>query len=171
MKKSLLQVLTLALCLINLVLTGLLIFTCMPAISKTASLVDKVCEIIDLDVTGATGTAGIKDVKDLEEVAIKFNGENTVSLNLKEGVDGKGHIIKFGVSIVLDKTHSDYKAMQPTVATANNQMASIIIDVVTKYTMEQANNNKEEKNTLTLELNNYTLNIKAELFSLNSDAK
>ena len=39
MKKSLLQIITLTLVVVNLILSALLIFTCMPAISKTGKLV------------------------------------------------------------------------------------------------------------------------------------
>ena len=46
MKKSLLQIITLTLVVVNLILSALLIFTCMPAISKTGKLVDRICEIM-----------------------------------------------------------------------------------------------------------------------------
>lgn len=144
MKKSVLQILTLALALINLVLTCLLIFTCMPAISKTGELVNRVCEIIDLDLAGASGNLNEVDINMLEEIAVTFNGEKTISLNLKEGADGKGHHAVVGVSIVVDKGHDDYKSLRPTVENAMSQIDTKIIEVITKYTMEQANNNKEE---------------------------
>ena len=74
MKKSLLQIITLALVVVNLVLTVLLVFTCMPAISRTSNLVNKVCEIIDLDVTGSSGEEATVAIEDLEEVTVTFTG-------------------------------------------------------------------------------------------------
>ena len=144
MKKSLLQIITLALVVVNLVLSALLIFTCMPAISKTSKLVDQICEIVDLDVKGSSGDGAAVDITKLEEIAVTFNGETTASLNLKTGDDGKPHVIVVGVSIILDKSHSDYAALNATVSSAMSQIDSAIIDVITQYTMEQANNNKEE---------------------------
>ena len=41
MKKSFLQIITLALCVVNLVISAILVFTCMPAISNTNNLVVK----------------------------------------------------------------------------------------------------------------------------------
>ena len=144
MKKSLLQIITLALVVVNLVLSALLIFTCMPAISKTSNLVDKICEIVDLDVKGSSDENTIVDITKLEEVAVTFNGETTASLNLKTGDDGKPHVIVVGVSIILDTSHADYSAKHATINSAMSMIDSAIIDVITQYTMDQANNNKEE---------------------------
>lgn len=144
MKKSLLQIITLALVVVNLVLSALLIFTCMPAISKTSNLVDKICEIVDLDVKGSADENTTVDITKLEEVAVTFNGETTASLNLKTGDDGKPHVIVVGVSIILDKSHADYSAKHATINSAMSMIDSAIIDVITQYTMDQANNNKEE---------------------------
>ena len=142
MKKSLLQIITLTLVVVNLILSALLIFTCMPAISKTGKLVDRICEIVDLDVSGSSDEPETVDIKNLEEVAVTFNGESTTSLNLKTGDDGKAHVIVVGVSIILNKSHADYKAKHDS--SAMSQIDSTIIDVVSQYTMSQANSNKEE---------------------------
>ena len=144
MKKSLLQIITLTLVVVNLVLSALLIFTCMPAISKTGKLVDKICEIVDLDVSGSSDEPETVDIKDLEEIAVTFNGDSTTSLNLKTGDDGKQHVIVVGVSLVVNKAHADYKTKHDTISSAMSQIDSVIIDVVSQYTMTQANNNKEE---------------------------
>ena len=50
MKKSMLNVITLALVLVNLVLTVILTFSLVSTNNKTNKLVTKVSEIIDLDV-------------------------------------------------------------------------------------------------------------------------
>lgn len=144
MKKSLLQIITLTLVVVNLILSALLIFTCMPAISKTGKLVDRICEIIDLDVSGSSDEPETVDIKNLEEVAVTFNGDSTTSLNLKTGDDRKAHVIVVGVSIILNKSHADYKAKHDTISSAMSQIDSTIIDVVSQYTMSQANSNKEE---------------------------
>lgn len=144
MKKSLLQIITLALAVVNLVLTALLIFTCMPAINKTSNLVNKICEIVDLDIQGSSDEPETVDITKLEEVAVTFNGDSTTSLNLKTCDDGKAHVIVVGMSIILNKDHADYKAKQATISSAMSQIDSVVIEVITQYTMDQAINNKEE---------------------------
>ena len=52
MKKSMLNVITLALVLVNLILTVLLTFSLVSTNKKTNSLITKVAEIIDLDAGG-----------------------------------------------------------------------------------------------------------------------
>ena len=56
MKKSTLNVITLALVLINLVLTVLLTFSLVSTNKKTNNLITKVSEIIDLDVGGVVNS-------------------------------------------------------------------------------------------------------------------
>ena len=134
MKKSLLQIITLALAVVNLVLTALLIFTCMPAINKTSNLVNKICEIVDLDIQGSSDEPETVDSTKLEEVAVTFNGDSTTSLNLKTGDDGKAHVIVVGMSIILNKDHADYKAKQATISSAMSQIDSVVIEVITQST-------------------------------------
>ena len=52
MKKSMLNVIILALVLVNLVLTVILTFSLVSTNKKTNSLINKVAQIIDLDVAG-----------------------------------------------------------------------------------------------------------------------
>ena len=144
MKKSLLQIITLTLVVINLVLTAVLALTCMPAITKTGNLVDKVCEIIDLDVTGASGENETVAVENLEEVAVTFSGKTEATINLTADVDGKNHVILLGVTLVIDKSHEDYKSKRTTVDSAMSLINNKIIDVVSKYTMAEVQNNKSE---------------------------
>lgn len=143
-KKSILQIITLALVVVNLVLTVILAFTCMPAISKTSNLVNKVCEIIDLDVTGSSGESTTVAVENLEEVQVTFSSETDATINLKTDVDGKSHVILLGVTLVVDKSHPDYKTKRATIDTAMSLINNRIIDVISKYTMTEAQNNKIE---------------------------
>ena len=52
MKKSMLNVITLALVLVNLVLTVILTFSLVSTYKNTNSLINKLTQIIDIDVTG-----------------------------------------------------------------------------------------------------------------------
>ena len=52
MKKGMINFVILALVLVNLVLSVILVFTFVPAVSKTNNLVDKIAKIVDLNVSG-----------------------------------------------------------------------------------------------------------------------
>ena len=62
MKKSMLNVITLALVLINLVLTVLLTFSLVSTNNRTNNLIKKVGEIIDLDAAGNAAMAHRQEV-------------------------------------------------------------------------------------------------------------
>ena len=76
MKKSMLNVITLALVLINLVLTVLLTFSLVSTNNRTNNLIKKVGEIIDLDAAGnaANGsqTGSAVNIDDIEYVDCCF---------------------------------------------------------------------------------------------------
>ena len=74
MKKGMINAIALALTFINLVLTIVLIFVCVPAINKTSNLVDKICTIIDLNVSDNTDKDKV-DISDLENITVMFGTE------------------------------------------------------------------------------------------------
>ena len=68
MKKSLLTVLTFALVLINLVLTGLMAFQIIPEVKNVNALISKVSSAMDLDMKVANAANGNSTVP-LENLA------------------------------------------------------------------------------------------------------
>ena len=78
MKKSMLNVITLALVLVNLVLTVILTFSLVSTNNKTNKLVTKVSEIIDLDVAGvdnsSKSTSAGTSIEDVAYVVLMILG-------------------------------------------------------------------------------------------------
>ena len=72
-KKGMINAITLALTLINLVLTIVMVFVFVPAINKTSNLVDKICTIIDLNVADNAESDKV-DVSNLD-ISLELNGE------------------------------------------------------------------------------------------------
>ena len=145
MKKGMLNALTLVLCLINLVLSIVIIFTFVPAIKRTSNLVDRVCEILDINV-GTDTTTGANtgvSITDLSSVNIVFNSGNDTTTTVKlSSSDGKEHYLKLGLSVNLDTTHEDYldsknPMNEDTITSAMTVIDGIIIDVVSNYSYEQ----------------------------------
>ena len=52
MKKNLMSVVILALLVVNLILTGIMMFSCVSANKKTAALVNDIASVLDLELTG-----------------------------------------------------------------------------------------------------------------------
>ena len=86
MKKSTLNVITLALVLINLALTVILTFSLVSTNNKTNKLIGKVAEIIDLDVAGidnsdkSSSSGG--EIEDTSYVDVTNNGSNDIMISL-----------------------------------------------------------------------------------------
>ena len=93
MKKSMLNVIILALVLVNLVLTVILTFSLVSTNNKTNKLVTKVSEIIDLDVAGvdnsSKSTSAGTSIEDVAYVDVSNNGSNDIMISYTDG--GKTH--------------------------------------------------------------------------------
>lgn len=108
MKKSMLNVITLALVLINLVLTVLLTFSLVSTNKKTNDLITKIAEIIDLDVGGgiSNGSSSGSNINDLTFVDVT-NGDSTdIMISFVDG--GKTHYAILTVSLGINSKAKDY---------------------------------------------------------------
>ena len=136
MKKSTLNVIILALVLINLVLTVVLTFSLVSTNNKTNKLISKVAEIIDLDVAGVDttdkSTSGSTGLDDVSYVDVSNNGSNDIMISYTDG--GRTHYAVMNVSLGLNTKAKDYSAKSTTI---NNGMKVIVNAVQTeamKYT-------------------------------------
>ena len=131
MKKSMLNVITLALVLVNLVLTVILTFSLV-----SNKLVTKVSEIIDLDVAGvdnsSKSTSAGTSIEDVAYVDVSNNGSNDIMISYTDG--GKTHYAIVNVTLGLNTKAKDYASKSTTI---NNGMKVIVNAVQTeamKYT-------------------------------------
>lgn len=154
MKKSMLNVITLALVLINLVLTVILTFSLVSTNNKTNSLITKVAQIIDLDVGGVTidnakSNGSQVGIDDIEYIEVMSGESNNITVSYTDG--GKTHYVILNVSIGLNKKSKDYSSKS---ASVNNGMTLIVSQITTealKYTYSSVTTNKAtiESNLLT----------------------
>lgn len=152
MKKSLLNVITLALVLINLILTVLLTFSLVTTSKKTDNLITKIAGIIDLDVAGTSGTSdsgsssgsSSVELSDLDIIDVSSGtGTDPTKITVSiTGNDGKIHYAVVNVALSLNKKSKDYESLKETV---NNGMKLIVNEVnstVSAYTVDNAIANK-----------------------------
>jgi len=136
MKKSMLNVITLALVLINLVLTVILTFSLVSTNNKTNNLITKVAQIIDLDVGGISfnGTSGNNsyNVDNLVGVEVVSGDSNSITVTYTENGKTRYAVIK-GVTIYLNKKAKDYKIKSESVNNGMNFIASCITNEALKY--------------------------------------
>ena len=152
MKKSMLNVITLALVLINLVLTVLLTFSLVSTNTKTNNLITKVAQIVDLDVGGvvADTTTATASVDDTVYLDVTSNDSKDITVSYTDA-GSKTHYVVLNVSIGLNSKHKDYEAKQTSI---NNGMRMIVSQIITEalkypYTDVATNKTTIEKNLLT----------------------
>lgn len=105
MKKNLITVIILALCVVNLILNIMLVFVCMPSAKKTNNLIDEIASVLNLELESDNGTPSVK----LENIAT-YNVEAQV-VNLKDDGSGTSHYVQMGLTLELDKSSDDYEAL------------------------------------------------------------
>lgn len=139
MKKNLITVITLALVVVNLVLTVILTITILPETQKANELITKVCSAIDLDLESGSATSNANIPIDQIEV---YNIDDQQVINLKQDGDGKDHFATITVSISMDTKNSDYKELQPQVEEKVNLIKGDINNIVSQYTIDEIKNNQ-----------------------------
>ena len=139
MKKNLITVITLALVVVNLVLTVVLTITIIPETQKANELITKVCSAIDLDFESGSATSAANIP--IEQIEV-YNIEDSMTINLKQGEDGKDHFAVITVSLSLDTKNEDYKDLQPQVSEKEKLIKAEINNVVSQYTLEEIKSNQ-----------------------------
>ena len=139
MKKNLITVITLALVVVNLVLTVILTITILPETQKANELITKVCSAIDLDLESGSATSNANITIDQIEV---YNIDDEQTINLKQDGDGKDHFAMLTVSISMDTKNSDYKDLKPQVEEKVNLIKGDINNIVSQYTIDEIKNNQ-----------------------------
>ena len=139
MKKNLITVITLALVVVNLVLTVILTITILPETQKANELITKVCSAIDLDLESGSATSNANIPIDQIEV---YNIDDEQTINLKRDGDGKDHFAMITVSISMDTKNSDYKELKPQVEEKVNLIKGDINNIVSQYTIDEIKNNQ-----------------------------
>ena len=122
-----------ALCLINLVMTAVLVFTIVPTTKKTDALISQVASVIELELTGYG--EGAYKVVDLENHKI----EEGLTKNLKIGADGESHFAVLDYVIVsVNKNSEDYDKLNAIITDQDSKIMDIVGTTLTQYTYEEA---------------------------------
>ena len=104
MKKNLITVIILAICIINLVFNILLVFVFMPSTTKTNKLITDISEVLDLELASLkSGEESGVDINNLTP----FQLEQGNPINLASDGSGLNHVVQYGLTINLDKTAED----------------------------------------------------------------
>lgn len=141
MKKNLLSILILALLVVNLVLTGIMMFSVTGAMNKTSALVSDISTALslELDKDNAEKETEIT-IADIETYDIAE--QMKITLLPSEG-DTKAHICIVSVSLLINTKHEDYSKLNPLIVDRESMIKSTVNEVISGYTYTQALNDQK----------------------------
>mgnify|MGYP000374150674 CR=1 FL=1 len=139
MRRNILTVIIMAMCLVNLVLSAVLIFVMVPTANKTIKLVNKVAQIIDLELESPENNIENLSVSDIETYMV----EERLTCRLADS-DDKDHYAVLYLSLSLNKTHDDYEKLQPYIAQYENNIKEIVTDEFAKFSIDEVVDKKDK---------------------------
>lgn len=139
MRRNILTVIIMAMCLVNLVLSAVLIFVMVPTANKTIKLVNKVAQIIDLELESPENNIENLSVSDIETYMV----EERLTCRLANS-DDKDHYAVLYLSLSLNKTHDDYEKLQPYIAQYENNIKEIVTDEFAKFSIDEVVDKKDK---------------------------
>ena len=144
MKKNLLGILILGLTFVNIIISGITMFTVMTTNQKTAKVVSDVANAISIDMGTGSSEGEVAQAVPIEDIETYSIPEKmTVALKPSAG-DDEAHFCMVSVFFSINTKYKDYKKYGATVGEKENLFRSIVNDVISKYTIDEARVSQDE---------------------------
>lgn len=139
MRKNILTIVIMALCLMNLVMTAIVVFTIVPTAKKTDALISQVASVINLELTGYAENS--YKVENLEVHKI----DEGLTKNLKPGekdpetgkVESHFAVLDY-VTLSINTKSEDYKELNEILTAQDPKIMDIVGTTLTQYTYDEA---------------------------------
>ncbi|MBD8973066.1 MAG: hypothetical protein EGQ63_04440 [Clostridiales bacterium] len=139
MKKNLITVIILALCVVNLILNVLIVFVCMPSAKKTNNLISEIASVLNLELEGDEETPAVA----LENMAT-YSVEAQV-VNLKDDGSGENHYVQVGLTLEMDKSSKDYDSLNTVLTESGDAVFDEARNVIQNYTYAEVTDEKTQE--------------------------
>lgn len=144
MKKNILTVVIIALCLINMALSAVIVFSIVPMANRTNDLITQVASVINLELEDPNAeTLNGVPVADRETLE-PIGSEKESTVNLKADGTGVNHAAMFDtVTIIVDKSADDYKDVTTLISSNSTYIMDCVITVLAQRTLEDLQNDSD----------------------------
>lgn len=139
MKKNLITVIILALCVVNLILNVLIVFVCMPSAKKTNNLISEIASVLNLELEGNNDTPTVA----LENMATYSLDAQVV--NLKDDGSGDSHYVQVGLTLEMDKSSKDYESLNTVLQESGSAVFDEARNVIQNYTYAEVTEQKTQE--------------------------
>jgi len=141
MKKNLISVITLALLLVNIILTAIMMFNVTSTNKKVADLVGNIATVMNLELTPPGEQSGEPEISLADTEVYAIANAMTLALAPETGEDGKlkqGYLI-CNISFSLNTKNKDYKTYGSAEAMAGREelIKDAINTIVSKHTASE----------------------------------
>ena len=142
MKKNLLSILILALLVVNLIMTGIMMFSVLNQSRKTAELIGKIAQAVDLELSAEEGEE--EKAVSMGDTAVYVLSED-LTIPLARGEDDKDHYFIVSVSLSMNMKDKDYKTYGTEEAMQEKEglIRAEIISVIGQYTLDECRANMD----------------------------
>ena len=139
MKKNLITVIILALCVVNLILNVLIVFVCMPSAKKTNNLISEIASVLNLELEGNNDPPTVA----LENMATYSLDAQVV--NLKDDGSGDSHYVQVGLTLEMDKSSKDYESLNTVLQESGSAVFDEARNVIQNYTYTEVTEQKTQE--------------------------
>lgn len=148
LKKNLLSIIILALLVVNLVMTGIMMFSVINVSNKNAKLVGDIASLIGIQTKPDSETSEKENVSIDDTDVYVISDRMTIPfqrVSEADGGDGKDHYFVVNVSLSMNMKHKDYKSYGTAEALEAKEslIKTEIQSVIGSYTMDQFKENQE----------------------------
>lgn len=137
MKKSLLNIITLALVIINTILSVIMVFVVVPSMQNSNNVIKKVAQAINIELDEEETDASDIPIDD----CTTFEIDSKMTFALKKGSDGKEHYVVINAALLLNTGNKDYSKYKDSLVEKKTVIMQHIQDVVQKYTATELQSN------------------------------
>lgn len=139
MKKNLITVIILALCVVNLILNVMLVFVCMPSARKTNNLINEIASVLNLELESNDGMPSVE----LEHIAT-YNVDAQV-VNLKDDGSGNSHYVQVGLTLEMDNSSKDYDALNTVLTDGQGAVFDEARNIIQNYTYAEVTDQQTQE--------------------------
>lgn len=139
MKKNLITVIILALCVVNLILNVMLVFVCMPSARKTNNLINEIASVLNLELESNDGMPSVE----LEHIAT-YNVDAQV-VNLKDDGSGDSHYVQVGLTLEMDNSSKDYDALNTVLTDGQGAVFDEARNIIQNYTYSEVTDQQTQE--------------------------
>lgn len=137
MKKNLISVIILALCIVNFILNALIVFVCVPSNKKVNKLVTEIASVLHLELEDSD-----EPQVAVEDIATFTSSEN-MTVKLKDdgstNADGskKVRYAQVGITISMDSSSKDYDSINALITSSEGLVNDVVMTVIGGYTADE----------------------------------